>query len=155
MFSDLYGFHTWSCTHAHKVTDTHRNTKTKHKKHKLGIFNVIYVILTSLLTRLECSSKKLIKKRCLDLTTASCVLEATVWKTAGIIRDSSTFISMSFSVEKVVLGIAGARSHRIISLLKRKIGFVSCIKKCRNDRNVINDDLAHCSPSCEKAECAV
>jgi hypothetical protein len=32
---------------------------------------------------------------------------------------------MSFSVEKVALGIAGARSHKIISLLKRKIGFVS------------------------------
>lgn len=59
------------------------------------------------------------------LTTASCVLEATVWKTAGIISDSSTFISMSFSVEKVVLGIAGGSSHKIISLLKRNIGFVS------------------------------
>lgn len=59
------------------------------------------------------------------LTTASCVRDATVWKTAGIIRDSSTFNSISFSAENVVLGIAGGRSHKIISLLNKKIGLVS------------------------------
>lgn len=59
-----------------------------------------------------------------------------MWKTAGIIRDSSTFISMSFSVEKVVFGIAGGRSHKIISLLKRKIGFVSYRNKKAKETEV-------------------
>lgn len=63
------------------------------------------------------------------LTTASCVRDATVWNTAGIIRDSSTFNSISFSAENVVLGIAGGRSHKIISLLNKKIGLVSYTQK--------------------------
>lgn len=63
------------------------------------------------------------------LTTASCVRDATVWNTAGIIRDSSTFNSISFSAENVVLGIAGGRSHKIISLLNKKIGLVSYTRK--------------------------
>lgn len=89
------------------------------------------------------------------LTTASCVLEATVWKTAGIIRDSSTFISMSFSVEKVVFGIAGGRSHKIISLLKRKIGFVSCSKKKTKtnwSKTLQNIEHAHC-PQYKRRRC--
>lgn len=63
------------------------------------------------------------------LTTASCVRDATVWNTAGIMRDSSTFNSISFSAENVVLGIAGGRSHKIISLLNKKIGLVSYTQK--------------------------
>lgn len=63
------------------------------------------------------------------LTTASCVRDATVWKTAGIMRDSSTFNSISFSAENVVLGMAGGRSHKIISLLNKKIGLVSYTQK--------------------------
>lgn len=58
-------------------------------------------------------------------TRASCVREATVWKTAGIRRDSSTLTWISLSMENVVLGIVGSRSDKIISLLNRNIGFVS------------------------------
>lgn len=87
-------------------------------------------------------------------TTASCVREATVWKTAGIISDSSTLSSISFSIEKVVLVIVGARSHKIISLLNRNMGLVSwetktqCVKTIEQNTSGIMTSFFSLSASC-------